>query len=185
MATESILFCPSCKGRLYNKDWKNIHLDVCIKGCHGIWFDYNELQAVEKSDNLDNIDKEFEGTCQKQTCVKTALHSDSDRLCPKDKQVMQRYEWNIGSGIVMDTCPACQGIWLDVGELECFVSYVQSFRKNPPEASPDIKAKIEMVNQQTAKEYESILDNSVSAVIKWDLGYLDDILKLIVKNLIK
>jgi len=36
-------------------------------------------------------------------------------FCPKCKRDMNQYNKN---GIIIDTCPHCQGIWLDRGELE-------------------------------------------------------------------
>lgn len=41
-----------------------------------------------------------------------------DRLCPVDSTQLRRIE---RSGIHVDACPSCRGIWLDRGELDKIV----------------------------------------------------------------
>ncbi len=41
-----------------------------------------------------------------------------DRLCPVDSTQLRRIE---RSGVSVDACPSCRGIWLDRGELEKIV----------------------------------------------------------------
>jgi hypothetical protein len=38
-----------------------------------------------------------------------------DRLCPEDGTTLRRIE---RSGVHVDACPSCRGIWLDRGELD-------------------------------------------------------------------
>jgi Zn-finger nucleic acid-binding protein len=38
-----------------------------------------------------------------------------DRLCPVDSTVLRHLE---RSGVQVDACPTCRGIWLDRGELD-------------------------------------------------------------------
>jgi uncharacterized protein len=38
-----------------------------------------------------------------------------DRLCPVDSTELRRIE---RSGVHVDACPSCRGIWLDRGELD-------------------------------------------------------------------
>jgi Zn-finger nucleic acid-binding protein len=41
-----------------------------------------------------------------------------DRLCPVDSTQLRRIE---RSGVHVDACPSCRGIWLDRGELDKIV----------------------------------------------------------------
>ena len=41
-----------------------------------------------------------------------------DRLCPVDSTELRRIE---RSGVHVDACPSCRGIWLDRGELDKIV----------------------------------------------------------------
>lgn len=42
-----------------------------------------------------------------------------DRLCPVDSTQLRRLE---RSGVHVDACPSCRGIWLDRGELDKIVA---------------------------------------------------------------
>jgi Zn-finger nucleic acid-binding protein len=41
-----------------------------------------------------------------------------DRLCPNDGTELRRLE---RSGVQVDACPSCRGVWLDRGELDKIV----------------------------------------------------------------
>ena len=43
-----------------------------------------------------------------------------DRLCPVDSTELRRIE---RSGVHVDACPSCRGIWLDRGELDKIVAH--------------------------------------------------------------
>jgi uncharacterized protein len=43
--TQPKLVCPRCSAQLQDREFQNIHLDVCPK-CHGVWFDAGELEMV-------------------------------------------------------------------------------------------------------------------------------------------
>ena len=40
------------------------------------------------------------------------------------------------SGIEIDYCPTCRGVWLDRGELDKIIERSQSFRAEAPQAGP-------------------------------------------------
>ena len=42
----------------------------------------------------------------------------SERLCPADGTELRRFE---RSGVQVDACPSCRGVWLDRGELDKIV----------------------------------------------------------------
>jgi uncharacterized protein len=42
--------------------------------------------------------------------------------CPNDGAGMQEVNRN---GVLIDVCPQCRGVWLDRGELEKLLSYMQ------------------------------------------------------------
>jgi Zn-finger nucleic acid-binding protein len=44
-----------------------------------------------------------------------AASAESERLCPVDGQKMTK---EVAHMLVIDRCSACQGVWLDGGELE-------------------------------------------------------------------
>lgn len=181
MSQNKSLTCPQCFKALVPKIHQNIELDVCQDGCHGIWFDYGELFLLTQSDDFATLDATFEGTYEKKP-VKDSLEGDALRRCPKDSVEMERFEWNVGSGIVMDSCPQCQGIWLDAGEMEGVAAFVQRFQRKPAEVPEELQEKAAHIHQ-TAMKTETTLNQEISRqIIRENPGVLDDVLRWLLKT---
>ena len=106
--------CPRCQSKLNKviipEQNLQIEVDQC-SDCKGIWFDYGELQNIERV--VEPVLFEFRkipGTNDQLTaldCPFCDLHPRMDKAeHPRDKHV------------IMDICEHCSGIWLDGGELE-------------------------------------------------------------------
>lgn len=55
------------------------------------------------------------GLCREEIRVKLEAESEAQRDCPIDGARMSK---EVAHMIVIDRCPACQGVWLDAGELD-------------------------------------------------------------------
>ena len=92
----------------------SVLLDVCQDGCGGVWFDATELKKVSA---------EQHGRTGRIVKVKSKLDLSVDpapaRQCPHCVgTTLERRLYSLGTGVEMDCCPQCAGIWLDHGELE-------------------------------------------------------------------
>jgi Zn-finger nucleic acid-binding protein len=105
--------CPACDRTLLRLKTGSVTLDVC-HGCGGIWFDHRELEKVnaehpEAGDSVVEFDHDSS----------THVNESRTRPCPRCKTViLEQKLYSLGSGVIMDTCPKCNGLWLDHGELE-------------------------------------------------------------------
>jgi uncharacterized protein len=92
-----------------------ISVDVCKKGCAGIWFDRYELMKVDESHESAGEDLlRIEGDPE----VLSALDHTKRLSCPKIPDVvMMRHFFSVKRQVSVDECPDCGGYWLDVGEL--------------------------------------------------------------------
>lgn len=55
---------------------------------------------------------------EKETVAEAALDEIKEAArnrCPRDGEVLNKHELH---GVSVDTCPVCEGMWLDKGELE-------------------------------------------------------------------
>ncbi len=105
--------CPACGRQLYKMDVADIVVDVCERGCGGIWFDNFELKKV---------DEKHESAGEKLLDVTrnpdVKVDYTQKRKCPKcQDQPMLQHFMSIKREIEVDECPACGGLWLDYGEL--------------------------------------------------------------------
>ena len=175
--------CPVCNSILSPFLFNGIEVDICNTHECGIWFDAGELNAIEKSDTLDNIDKAFAGEF-KPSAVQSQLEN-AERLSPVSGKPMERYEWNVGSGIVLDRCPESGGIWMDSGELEGYAEVVKQFHANPPELSEALKGKLSAVELESDLQFNKMLNSITHNQVKWDAWLFDDALRALIAKTIK
>lgn len=106
------MHCPACDRTLLRLKAGFVTVDVC-HGCGGIWFDHRELEQVSTGhpdDEAPVVDFDFD--------PETRLDEFCARHCPRCKiAALAKKLYSLGSGVIMDCCPQCQGVWLDHGEL--------------------------------------------------------------------
>ena len=105
--------CPVCLRKLTEIKVGSVLLDICQGGCGGVWFDANELDRV-------NAQHRKSAAGIKITRNETITVDDSQlRHCPVCARTkLVRRLFSLGTGVEMDCCPKCEGVWLDFGELE-------------------------------------------------------------------
>ena len=103
--------CPKCHVSMVVKEIGEIKIDECPQ-CNGMWFDQDEFQAAKDQTDPDLNWLDFE----------IWKHKDQFRVsahplqCPKCK--IDMYAVNYGNtGVEIDYCAKCRGIWLDKGEF--------------------------------------------------------------------
>ena len=112
--------CPICKKELEKAIFYGVEIDYCPT-CLGVWFEEEELRWAkdEKDRNLRWLDIDIWKDNEKFKI------SPNQRLCPSCR--MPLYQVGYGeSGIFVDVCNLCRGIWLDRGEFKKIVAYLQS-----------------------------------------------------------
>ena len=113
------MICPLCKENLDKAIFYGVEVDYCPV-CLGMFFEEDELKLAkdEKDDELRWLDIELwkeEGEFK---------FKRSQKLCPVCRLLL--YEVNYGdSGIRVDICYSCKGIWLDRGEFKKIIDYLK------------------------------------------------------------
>lgn len=111
--------CPNDNKELETKKYKGVTIDECDI-CKGRFFDRGELtQAKDSTDeDLRFLDFELFDTSEVEA-------SESQKKCPKDDTNM--FSVNYGeSGVVVNKCHKCKGIWLDHHEFEKIISSLEA-----------------------------------------------------------
>lgn len=103
--------CPICWVPLQQLNISGVIIDEC-DNCHGLWFDAHELAR---------LDEISEGSGEDLDRILSYPRADDMRIeqitCPRCSIKMQRRNYYYKSGINVDECYGCGGIWLDAGEL--------------------------------------------------------------------
>ena len=109
---ETLMNCPRCQTELQTRSTDGVEIDEC-PSCQGIWFDADELRQVKDKADPDLNWMDFE------------LWKHADRFhvaakpvdCPKCSERLVAIEYD-QTGVEVNFCAQCRGVWLDAGELE-------------------------------------------------------------------
>lgn len=106
--------CPACDRALTRLEIGPVLLDVCQQGCGGIWFDAEELAKVSQTAPTGK-----NPAAEISRDPKLPVDEERERNCVHCRGVkLERKLFSLGSGVIMDCCPRCSGLWLDHGELD-------------------------------------------------------------------
>jgi Zn-finger nucleic acid-binding protein len=117
------LFCPKCKGsKLILQKIGETSVHECEK-CSGIWLNKGELNAlVHPAEG----DLEY---CSREYIAEDRISEYQCPACANPK--LKKVNFIAYSGIVMDYCEKCQGLWLDRGELDAIIAEVDKLEHMP------------------------------------------------------
>jgi len=116
--TDTALKCPICKKPLSSAILSNVEVNYC-PNCLGLWFEEEELRWAkdEKDKDLQWLDIDL-WEDEKKFKISSGI-----RLCPSCR--MPLYEVYYGdSGIIVDVCNLCHGVWLDRAEFKKIIDYL-------------------------------------------------------------
>lgn len=104
--------CPRCGNELLPANLSEVPVHECAE-CHGVWFERGELEltADQTAPNLAWMDFEMWKDQELFNVAESALK------CPADGQGLAAIHYG-ETGVVVDHCVKCGGVWLDAGEFE-------------------------------------------------------------------
>lgn len=143
--SKEVLTCPAC-GKDMEKihiERANCHIDICINGCGGIYFDNREFKKFDE--NLESID-EIQAVLEGKTFKK--VDETFKRTCPACGMKMVKNSTSILGEIIIDDCYSCGGKFLDCGELA-------KIRAEYPNEEARSKAVAEFVKSKMGSEYDA------------------------------
>ena|SRR5215510_10387384 len=105
--------CPVCKiVSLTRMELdENLPAYACA-GCRGTWLSSREYWRWLDAHGPTLPEKQYEGPAI------TPADSSLVKICPECRRLMLRYMVGHGTGIALDQCAACNGMWFDRGEWD-------------------------------------------------------------------
>jgi len=109
--------CPRCAIDLVRQRYEGNEIDRCTR-CGGAWLDAGELTKIVETVRAAIPRQVVRGTLA--GAFKGVPEDETRSLarCPKCSAVMEAFNYDYASGVVLDRCPEGHGTWLDGGELE-------------------------------------------------------------------
>lgn len=138
--------CPRCEGKLATETYGGVEIDRCTR-CKGIWMDAEELRRARR---------EFlEGGAGALDGQSPAVSdgTKAERVCPRDGAKLETFNYAYSSGIEVDRCGRCGGLWLDNGEFAKIEDFLR--RAETSELPADAKLAIASAKERVlTKELE-------------------------------
>ena len=108
------MHCPACNRLLRSLTISGVSVDMCERGCGGVWLDQGELGAF---DSLSDATISLLLKIPVDPVIRVNLNDR--RRCPRcSNVVLMRHFFSPTRAVTIDECPVCGGIWLDHGEFE-------------------------------------------------------------------
>ncbi len=109
--------CPRCHGPLAGCEFEGTTVEMCGR-CGGQWLGPEDLRALIDARNAAWSQKDLEAFRHPGLQGVPLADLREDLPCPSCGETMTAFNYGGDSGIILDRCPACGGIWLDGGELD-------------------------------------------------------------------
>jgi Zn-finger nucleic acid-binding protein len=117
--------CPRCGSPLEPSEYEGATVHCCGR-CRGQWLGPAELKQIVDSRKA-RWDPDRLAALRATSARRVPLGAVREELpCPECGGVMDTFNYGGDSGVLLDKCPACGGIWLDGGELEKVQTAVES-----------------------------------------------------------
>ena len=125
--------CPACDATLSMVTYEGVEVGHC-NVCGGCWLDADELGRI-----VSLREKRF--TAAQRSAIDTAGRIpgipvddiERDIVCQGCKASTGPINYGGDTGIIINRCPQCRGIWLDVGELEHIQMLVEAWKDGLPD----------------------------------------------------
>ena len=111
--------CPQCHTDLIPRTIETVAVDECRR-CEGIWFDKDELRKVKDKTDPDLNWMDFE-IWKKTDAFKV---SGGQTQCPRCVVPMHVLDYD-DTGVEIEFCSRCSGVWLDKGKLGKIIDALQ------------------------------------------------------------
>ena len=114
--------CSNCQNELNPIDFRGIVINEC-PNCHGRWFDRDELQKAKDNTDEDLCWLDFDPFDKKERHFNNI--PDEGGVCPKCSEKMIKLAY-ANSGVVIEKCEQCRGVWLQDGEFRKIIAYLEN-----------------------------------------------------------
>ncbi len=124
--------CPKCHQTLTGIDYAGVHIETC-PACGGDWLDAGQLGSIVEA---------RQARFDEKTCIAIAqaakitgekmLALNRHLTCPKCGGTTSPVNYGDDSGLIIDKCPGCNGVWLERGELEKIQELVEGWDDGLP-----------------------------------------------------
>ena len=125
--------CPKCHQPLTGIDYQGVHIETC-PACGGDWLDSGELGSIVKARQQRFSKEEAVAVAQAAKITGTKITMlDRHLTCPKCGGATHPVNYGDDTGLIIDECANCNGMWLERGEIDKIEELVQGWDDELPD----------------------------------------------------
>ncbi len=115
------MICPDCQSKLEEVDYRGMRIHDCPQ-CRGRWLARDELIKAKDMTDDDLRWLDFDPFGKEAERYHVSPERKSCPQCAVDMDALTYAE----SGVVIDRCLNCQGVWVHHGEFEKIIQYLEN-----------------------------------------------------------
>ena len=130
LAAHSEVLCPNCDSILSRRRFGTVTLDIC-GDCTGVWLDAGELSTLTQF--RPNELAQLQEAAGKYSGGSVQWKLNPTPLCPRCCVGMVQPQQVYASGVQLEQCEQCNGLWVDAGQLASLSRhYVNTLTRRQP-----------------------------------------------------
>lgn len=147
--------CPACQQSLVGIDYQGVHIETC-PACGGDWLDASQLKSIVTARQTRFTPAECIAVAKAATIAGTpAVDKNRHLQCPNCSSPTNAVNYGDDSGLIIDKCPKCRGVWLAKGELDKIDELVHGWDDELPDDLAQYGPMLRRVAVQEA-QYEQV-----------------------------
>ena len=157
--------CPCCNTRLETIEYEGVSINTC-PGCKGEFIDPTELSHIVRA-REERFAPDVLSSVADRTPVFGVPSDDRTRTleCPACQSHMQVLNYATDTGISIDRCEGCGGVWLDDQELENVQALLELWADRAAEQIMQIAPQLEEARQSAETRASGTFDGSRFAFV--------------------
>lgn len=166
--------CPNCCSTLQPITYEGVLLHTC-NGCGG------EFVAGDALSHIVRVREERFGPEVAAEVAESrpvfgfpAAERARRHTCPGCGDTMRSFNYSVDSGIHVDRCAVCSGVWLDKGELEKIQALMERWHDEAPEKVRAAAFELERARREAAAAGEGAFAGSRFAFVNAMINHLVD-----------
>lgn len=133
-----VTLCPNCDVPMHERSYFGVRVDIC-DSCTGVWMDNGELAILAKQPPA-ALQRIIEEAKPAHATSSALWDTTPEMLCPNCCIPMQEQQYAYSSGIRIDVCNQCNGVWVGGGKLTNISEYYNRTlgRDSVPSNAPSV-----------------------------------------------
>ncbi len=157
--------CPQCRHGFRPVEYEGMTIHTC-DGCGGEFIDPEALAHIVQC-RKQRFDASVMAECAQTspTFGVPAAELGRELCCPACAEPMAVLNFANDTGVCVDRCPACGGIWLDHMELEKVQTLLERWSDEAPQQIQAIAADLERTRREAANRINNAFSGSRFAFV--------------------